>query len=486
MPNFTKKIIKGRAMYRVLTTSLIASLFISGCSLKPELNIPSDPLPASFETTDNYATQEIAKDWWKIFGDSTLDTLVSESLKNNSDILSAAAKVSATRAYLRLQDANQYPSLDAKANGAREQISLESYPPASGIRTFNNYSLSAVLSYEVDLWGKLSSAKEAALSSLLADEATKDAVTLSVIAETINGYFALIALNEQVKVSQDNLDSWRDTFAMYEKMYKIGEISDLTLTQTKAELEGAKADFETVKLQRDMQNSALKIILGRDSNDIISGKLVTDNSSLENFNIDRLPNAIPSSLLTRRPDIKAAEESLKAANASIGAARALYFPSIGLTGIFGGESEELKNLFTGNAQVWSLGGNIAAPIFQFGRIGAQVDSAKAQKESMLIEYQRTVRNAFAEVVDSINAINSSKLKKDALNNQNVALANALNISQKQFDSGYIDYLTLLDSKRSLYAANIGFTSAKLANINAVITAYKVLGGGWNYQMKEQK
>jgi len=486
MKKYIKKITKGWAMYRALTTSLIASFLLIGCSLKPDLEIPKETLPESFETTDANSVQEVNKGWWKIFNDPTLNTLIEESLKNNDDILSAAAKVSASRAYLRLQDANQYPSLDASANGSRDQRSLETYPQSPGLRTFNTYSLNAVLSYEIDLWGKLSSAKEAALSSLLADEATKDAVTLSVIADTANGYFALIALNEQVKISQNNLDSWSDTFAMYEKMYRIGEVSDLTLAQTKAQLEGAKADLETIRLQRDMQNSALKIILGRDSSDIISGKLVTDNSSLANFNADTLPSMIPSKLLTRRPDIKAAEESLKAANASIGAARALYFPSIGLTGIFGGESEELKNLFTGNAQVWSLGGNIAAPLFQFGRIGAQVDSAKAQKESAIIEYQKTVRNAFAEVVDSINSIRSSKIKKDALTSQSSALANALNISQKQFDAGYIDYLTLLDNKRSLYASNIGQTSAKLDNINALITAYKVLGGGWNYDESEKK
>lgn len=473
-------------MYRVFTTLLIASLLLTGCSLKPDIKIPEERVPENFKTLEGSTLIEVDKEWWKIFKDPILNSLIEEAVKNNKDILNAAAKISASRAYLRLQDANQYPSLSLSAKASRDQRSLKTYPQSPGLRTFNTYSLNAILSYEIDLWGKLRSAKEAALYSLLADEATKDAITLSVIADTANGYFALIALNEQVKISQNNLDSWRDTFAIYEKMYKVGEVSDLILAQIKAQLEKAKADLESLKLRRDMQNSALKIILGRDSSDIINGKLITESSSLANFNIDSLPGMIPSKLLTRRPDIKMAEERLRAANASIGVARALYFPSIGLTGIFGGASEELKSLFSNDAQVWNLGGNIATPLFEFGRIGAQVDSTKAQKESAIIAYQKTVRNAFREVVDSIDSLRSSKIRKDALTNRSSALFDALNIAQKQFEAGLIDHLTLLDKKRSFYASNIEQVGAKLDNITALITAYKALGGGWSYDASNKK
>jgi len=467
-------------MYRSIALTLIISFGFSGCYLKPELNLPQEPTPSSFDSKLGSGDEVINKKWWTLFGDKKLESLIDEALKNNTDLLIAAAAVAQSRAELGLSRANQYPTINANADASRMQRSLEAFPQTPGKRTYNDYALNGILGYELDLWGKLSSAKEAALAALLSSQASKGAIEISLASDVANAYFALITLNEQLLNSDKIVASWQESLDIYRRMYKLGEISELTVFQTEAALESAKIDRESIALSRDTQNKALKMLLGRGADEISSSELVTEATTLPlDVNSLKLPSFLPSQLLERRPDIVAALESVKSANALIGATRALYFPTISLTGIFGGESEELKNLFKGGARLWSLGGGLTTPIFQFGRIGAQVDSAKAQKESALLEYQKTVRYAFKEVADSINTHNSAISIAEYQGMQTKALDSATALATKQYEYGATDYLTLLSTKRSYFDSKLQESSKNLDTITSLITLYKALGGGWD-------
>ncbi|MFP4485422.1 MAG: efflux transporter outer membrane subunit [Campylobacterales bacterium] len=470
-------------MYKIFLSIPIALLLV-GCSLKPDLNAPAyDNLPSSYDG-EKSSSEPINKEWWKGFKDPVLDEMIDEAFRYNSNLLLAAANVAEARATLDLDRANQYPSLDAEAKGSRSKRSEQTFPQSPGKTTFNNFGLSAILSYELDLWGKLSSQKEASEAILEASRANRDAIKLALASDVASSYFTLIALKEQKSVAQKTYSSQKESYEYYKKQYDNGLVDELTLMQSLAELDSTEAALESIKLQEELQNRALKILIGKSPQEIITSTQLTDIDALSDVpKIADVPVGMPSSLLERRPDIRASLEQLRAANASVGVARANYFPSISLSGVFGGESEALKNLFRSDAQIWNLAGSAAMPLVDFGRVSAGVESAKAQKEYALISYQKSVKNAFKEVMDALNTQSSSKKRSMISKRQVETLQKSLNLSKKRFDAGYTSYLEVLDSQRGLFSAELQSVSNNLDVINSTITLYKALGGGWNVESK---
>ncbi|MGP1450906.1 MAG: efflux transporter outer membrane subunit [Wolinella sp.] len=452
---------------------LASALLVAGCSMTPKLEIPESELPSQYGK-ESKSQMNISLEWWEGFDDPILSGLIREALEKNHDLRQAAVNVALARASLSSAESELYPSLSAESSAARRKSSKESYPVGGG-SIQNSFSLSGILSYELDLFGRLRDAKSAAQSQLLASEANRATIQLSIVSSVADGYFNLITLREQIGILKETLDAYSATYDYRSIQYRAGTVSEIVMEQSRAEMESARASLYSYERQVSELESALSLLLGRTPKEIFE-KEIESASVLGEMPV--VPAGLPSELLNHRSDIKSAEERLRAANFSIGVARASYFPKISLSGALGFQSMELNKLMRSSGEFWSIGGNLATPILDFGRISAQVESAEAQKEAAKISYEATVARAFSEVRDSLVKRESAIKRLDALNAQLKAQNRVLEIAEKRFENGYVSHLELLDAKRQHLASRLALSGAKLESASAVVTIYKALGGGF--------
>ncbi len=456
---------------KVLIVLSSTVLLLSSCSLAPKLSTPKMDMPSKY---DNKTAQSINVNWWKNFNDKMLNSLIEESLKNNDDLQLAVARVEEAKAYLGLQSANLYPTIGASGQQLRQQTSKEMSPYKIST-TSNTFNLSGSVSYELDLWGKLRNQKKAAISQLLSSRANQETVRLTLISNVANSYLNLISIDKQLDIAKKTEKSYKETYEYRKKQYKYGTINEIVISQAKAQYEGAKLLVETLTNQRAVLMSSLSVLLAK------SPKEIFDNNIALNKELPKpikVPAALPSSTLENRPDIEAALENLKSKNALIGAAKAAYFPSISLTSILGFQSLELSNLLQRSAKFWNFNPQASMSIFDFGRIKSNVEIAKAQKQEAIIQYKRTVRNAFKEVFDALNTLKSDKSKLKSQEKLVASLRKVLELSNRRFDTGYSDYLEVLDSQRGYLNARLDLEKLKAKVLVDQVTLYKALGGGW--------
>lgn len=452
---------------------IMALLFVtSGCSMAPKLDLQTPELPASQK--DANATAKIDDKWWEAFGDARLNSLIEEALSNNDDLKLAISSVALARAALGLSEAERYPTLSAGASGLRQKTTGESFFPFAGAR-FDTFSLSASAAYEFDFWGRYKNAQEAAVSQLLASDADRETVRISLISSVAELYFTLVALQRQIGVTEETLHAYQESYDYRLRQYKHDAIDGLTLEQAHALYANAKLALASLQEAKVLSESAMAILLGKSPQ-----ALFKERVSLEEVlpRALQIPENLSSELLEQRPDIRAAQERLRAANALIGVAKADYFPSISLTGTAGLQSMELGNLMNSSARTWGFGPSISIPLFDFGRTENRVKSAQEKKNSAWISYGKTVKNAFKEVYDSLKKIEISRLKLRAQEEEKEALQQVFEISQKRFDSGYGTYLEVVEAKRSLLRSRVNMISLNAELIINQISLYKALGGGW--------
>jgi len=458
--------------------SLIAAVLISGCSMAPDLEVAEPALPAAL--SDLNATSPVDVKWWEQFGDAHLNALIAEALEKNDDLKLALSNVMLARAALGLSNAERYPTIDGSASAYRQKTSGESLSPYSGF-IYNSFDLSLSAAYEFDFWGKYSNMEAAARSEMLASEADLETVRISLISSVAELYFALITFDRQIRVTAETLEAYKESYDYRRRQFEHGVIDALVLEQAHAIYANAKLQLATYKEQKRVAESALAVLIGRSPDAIF-------NRNVETAPLLAMPLEIPaeltSNLLQQRPDIRAAEERMRAANATIGVAKAAYFPSISLTGTAGFSSTELGNLFKSSAGMWGFGPSLNVPIFDFGRIKNSVKIAEAEKDAAVITYAKTVKNAFKEVYDALVKIESTREKLLALDEETQALEKVLLHSQQRFDSGYGTYLEVVASKRALLSSRINLISQNDALIINQITLYRALGGGW--QPKEAR
>ncbi|MDO9585104.1 MAG: efflux transporter outer membrane subunit, partial [Syntrophales bacterium] len=367
------------------------------------MELPPEPLKAA----DDAAMINI--EWWKNYKDEMLNLLIKEALKNNDDLKLAVARLEEARARLGLSEANRYPVINANAAALRQKTSDEVSPLGKG-STDNYFALSASVAYELDLWGKIKNQREAALSALLSTSASKEALKLSLTANVATIYFNLVSLDQQMQTTDNILNSYKDIYEFRLKQYKHGILDEIVVQQAKAQYDSVKILLENLKEQDTVLKSTLAVLLGRTPNEIFSNRYLIERKLPEPIAI---PALLPSKLLENRPDIVQAEEALKAANFQIGVTKAAYFPSISLTGTMGLQSLELGSLIQSSAGIWNIGGNLMAPILDFGRIKSNVKITEAQREEALIQYVKTVKTAFKEVYDALAKITTSRNKLKA-------------------------------------------------------------------------
>ncbi|MPQ77565.1 efflux transporter outer membrane subunit [Hydrogenovibrio sp. JE_KL2] len=460
---------------------VMTPLLLAACSQMPVYEKPKVDMPkvwAESLPTSVQKAQMTEEQWWdSLSGDKVLYQLIEKGRAQNKDIQIAVLRLKQERSYLTQAQAGSYPELDATAGASRTKSSDQTYPVGQGAE-YNSYSLGGLLSYEVDIWGRVSSMKASAEASLKATEANKDAVDLSVTAAIANAYLNLRALDHSVILAEDTVTSRKEALDLRKKQLQLGSITPLSVQQAEAELASVQVSLYKLREQRDLQRHALSLLLGESPEKILQDSEKPDGKKFKDHQVLSVPMGVPSDLLLRRPDVVAAEQNLIAANANIGVARASLFPSISLTGLLGVQSESLSNLFKDDAFNWNVGASLTAPIFDYGKRRADVEISQAEEKEMLIQYQDTVRKGFAETLDALTQYHASQLQLEAQQRQVTALANSLDLAKKRFDAGYSSYLEVLDAQRSLFNAQLSYVNTKLEHYSSLVSIYKAIGGNW--------
>ena len=349
---------------------------------------------------------------------------------------------------------------------------------------YNNFSLSAVLSFELDLWGRARDADRRALAQLFAVKANRDMVRLSLVANVAESYFGILTLNNQVQISQNTLKSRTENYEYRKKEFEVGKISEIDMQQARSEMASVRAQLQSLLMEQSSAQSAFLILLGRDGAEVFANALPTEPQTLPNP--PSIEAGLPSTILEKRPDIEAAEQNLKAANFNIGIARSAYFPTISLTGLFGYASPQLNELIRNSNSTWNFGGNFVGNLLDFGRTSANVDYAKSQYEEMLLTYGQTLRTAFGEVRTSLFNYQMTGEKLGSLDEQVMALRRTLELANLRYGEGYTNYLEVLSTQSALFGAELSQQSAQLESLSAVISLYKAFGGGWDKEKYQEE
>ena len=452
--------------------ALLVSLLLTGCSLAPDYQRPAAPIPVNYETKTSPAAVQ-ATDWQQVFTDPALKKLIDTALQNNRDLRVAVLNVEAYQAQYRIQRAAQLPDITATGYQARQRIPGTYSGGASAISNTDSATV-GISAYELDMFGRVQSLKDQALEKYLAQEETQRSTQLSLIANVATAYMTLLADHDLLRLAEQTAKSYEQSYQLIQQRYEAGISSSLDVSQSRSNLESVRSSLAQYRRQVALDQNALRLLLGTDIPAGLSSGLPEQDLTL----LASLGADMPSSLLTRRPDILAAEHALKAANANIGAARAAFFPSISLTANAGSMSSSLNKLFNGGSGTWLFQPSINLPIFDFGSREAQLDVAKVQEKIEVATYEKAIQTAFKEVSDGLVA---QEGYRDQLQAQQ-ALVDAnktyYQLAQSRYEKGVDSYLTLLDAQRSLFSAEQGLVSTRLALLSNRVSLFKAIGGGW--------
>jgi multidrug efflux system outer membrane protein len=456
------------------SAALALLLAATGCAVQPDYRPPEAELPEAWRESAPRPAGEAP--WWAIYGDAGLERLMEEALAQNSDLLVAAARVDEARALLGEAQSGLRPQVDAGASAGRSLSSAATglLPPGTP-RERDNYRATLNLSWEIDLFGRLRAAREAARAELAASEALRDGVRLSLTSRVASSYYGLLALDTQVELTRRALALREDSLGLQRRRREAGVISDYDLRQLEAEAATLRAQLPPLERDREVEEAALAALLGRSPRAVFESAVV--RAALADAPAaTAVPAGMPSELLLRRPDLVEAERRLAAANARVASARAAYFPRISLTGFLGSESAELGDLFTGPAGIWSFAAALAQPIYGGGRLAAQRDAAEARERAAVAQYQGAVRNAFREVRQALAAQARSRESFEAQAERVRALEETLRLARLRYASGIASQLDVLDAERGLLAAQTARVDALRAQRAAVADLYRALGG----------
>jgi len=457
---------------RVLAT--IIAVLVTGCTMGPDyVRQPADT-PAAFRFEPREVADTANTAWWKQFGDPVLDQLIDAALANNLNVKAAAANVEQAAAIFTQTRSGLFPQVGYSGAGERARTSESGATRLPGLipNPQNAYQALLSVSWEIDLWGRIERQSEAARANVLATDEARRGVILTLVSTVATNYLTLRGLDEQLVIAKSTLGTYAESVRLYQLQFKYGQTSQMTVSQVQSQYETAAVQIPLLESQIAQAENALSVLLGRNPGPIPRGKSIYDLA------LPTVPAGVPSALLERRPDLLQSEQSLIAANAQIGAAKALYFPTISLTGALGGASAELSNLFTGPARAWNYTGQVIGPIFTFGAVSGQVAQAEAAQQAALYNYRYSIQNAFADVD---NALVANQKLKDQLAAQErlvAALKDYSRLAKLQFDGGYTSYTTVLQAQQTLFPAELTLASLRASLFASAANTYKAMGGGW--------
>jgi len=454
---------------------LLGLLLLSACTVGPKYKRPNVQAPDTFRASTPDASSAAAslgdEKWWSVFQDPQLQTLIREALAQNYDVRIAATRVLQAQAVLGITRADQFPTITGGASATNERFAQTRVTPAFETSPFQ---VNLALFWELDFWGKYRRATEAARADLLATEWGQKAVVSSLVSNVATAYFQLLELDSEMRISRNTLDSRRESLRLVEIRQKGGTTSLMDVRQSEQLVYTASAAIPDLERRTEQQENLISILLGRNPGPITRGSQALVDIAIP----PEVPSGLPSSLLSRRPDIQATEQQLIAANARIGVAKAAYFPQITLTALAGYQSPALTDLFSGPAGLWSFGGQLTQPIFTGGKIRSGVRLSEAQKEEAILNYQRLIQQAFREVSDSLIAYRKNREFREQEALLTNAAADATRLSESRYRGGVTSYLEVLDSDTRHFDAQLGLSQAQLNERLALVQLYNALGGGW--------
>jgi len=450
------------------------ALLAAGCTVGPDYRRPEVGAPPAWRIEVQQAAGIANTRWWLQFDDPVLDKLIDEALQGNRDLVVAAARVDRFIGALATTRSQFYPQIGYGADASRSRSSRVGAPPipspADPYTTLYQGALSA--QWQIDLFGRVRRQTEAAQAQLMATEQGRRGVVLTVVASVAASYVALRALDAQLDIARATAANFGETRRLFELRFKGGVVSQVEVMQVESQYQQALAAIPELERQIASQENLISILLGRDPGPIPRGK------AIDALATPVIPAALPSSLLERRPDILQAEYNLVAANASIGVAKSLYYPTLTLTGALGLASTALGDFIGSSAVAWSLAAGLTGPIFTFGSIEGQVQSAEAASREAIAFYQQTILIALRETNDALVGTEKKRDEAAAQGRRVVALREYARLSRLRFDNGYAGFLEVLYAENELFAAELNAVRSQAEHQTQFIDVYRALGGGW--------
>lgn len=457
---------------RIVAALVVAGL--AGCTVGPNYVRPTVETPPAWRIDYPKAADVANLKWWEQFGDPVLNDLVETALRDNRDLRIAAARVDQFIGALTSTGSQLYPQIGYGGDATRARASAVGQPPLppGANPYFSLYNVSLGASWQADLFGRVRRQTEAAQAQVYASEQGQRGVVLTLVSGVAASYIVLRSLDRQLEIARATAANFQGTLRIFELRFKAGIVAKTELTQIRSQVQQALAAIPQFEQAIAVQENLISILLGRNPGPIPRGK------TIDQLAAPQIPGDLPAALLQRRPDILQAEQNLVAANANIGAARALYYPNLSLTAALASTATVFSSLLTGPAAAGLISANLAGPIFTFGAIEGQVASAEAGERAALAGYQQTILNAFRETNDALSGSQKRQQEFEAQRQRVVALREFARLSRLRFDKGVSGYLEVLVAENELFAAEIASVSLQAAQYAQLVSVYQAMGGGW--------
>ncbi len=473
-----------------LTVVLSALLFLTGCSptaepkgfwgklwkieVGPDYKRPDSAQVEEFRSQIGPAENASLADlpWWGVFKDPQLQTLVAEAVAHNYDLQLAVARVDQARSLVWVAASPFYPQAGYQVFAGREKtfVPLEN---ANGNLTFNAFGALLNATWEIDVWGRIRRSTEAARANLFAQEDVRRGVMLTLVSDVATGYFRLLELDRELAIAKDSSKTYKQTLDLFTQRFQFGKDSKLPVERAQAAYDSSTADIAALRRAIVQQENTLSILLGAYPRDIERGTELTEQS------MPASPVGLTTDVLQRRPDIMQAEQTMIGANAEIGVAVANFFPRIGITALYGGQSPNIGDVFDSSFSIWNIAGGFAGPLFQGGRLIESYYAQQAFWNATIAQYKQTILVAFQEVSDALIAEQTLVDQRAALAHQVQSLKEAVDLSLLRYSAGRASYFEVLEAEQLLFPAEDALAQAQRDQLLAVVNLYKALGGGWN-------
>ena len=463
---------------RRLIASLALLALAQGCAVGPNYERPELPVPPSFRDTPEEQASVADLPWWEVFGDPTLQALVRESLANNRDLLTAMENVEFSRYAAAVQRGELFPQLTYEGGAAHGRNSFLGQPTINtpGTREGSVFLAALNVFWEVDVWGRIRRATESARAQMLADDAVRRGVVLSLVTDVAQAYFELRELDLELEIAHRSAESFATTRDLFQRQYRGGVTSKLDPLRGEAALAQAASTLPNIEARIVAKENQLSVLVGRHAGAVERGAALTDQPLPA-----EVPAGVPSLLLLRRPDLIEAEQNVVAANAQIGAAFADFFPRIGLTALQGAISTELSQMLKSSNMAWSVGAQAVGPVLTWGQTWYSWRAFEAADRASIYQYQQSVLRALEEVSNALTAREKVALERAELERQVEALRESVRLAQVRYVGGLATYLEVLDAQQQLFPAEISLAQSLRDERLAVVFIYRALGGGWQEQ-----
>ncbi len=437
----------------------------------PDYRRPPVDTPADFRFRVGEAEAASFADlpWWDVFGDAVLQDLVRRALEANYNLQAAVASIEQARAQVGVAASDLYPQVGYEGSAARQKAFLIPGLPNS---TFNLFMGVFNVAWEIDLWGRVRRSTEAARAQFLASEEARRGVIVTLVSDVAIDYFQLLALDRQLAIANESADTYQHTLDVFTQRYLGGTDTKVSTSRAEANLKGSIASIASLKFQIAQEEDAISVLLGANPQPIERGIPLVEQTS------PATPPGLTTDLVRRRPDIRQAEQNMITANAEIGVAVANFFPTIGLSALYGGESSKISDVFRSSGNVWNIAADMAGPIFQGGRLLESYRAQQAFWDQTIAQYRSAIVEAFREVSDALTAETRLAEQRKAQEEQVAALRTAVELSLDSYQVGISDYLDVLDAEQQLYPAENSLAQTQASQLLAVVNLYRALGGGW--------